>query len=126
MAAEYSLRRADGRPFGSFAEAQALIRRAFPAAEFWWAESGPDMLRRAEARGAEVTPDLREPLEGLPSDLTGYADEDGFSVTFRLGMTEPVTCLRATPRGLAVELHRGLKALEAEAGAEFTWADDDE
>jgi len=128
MAAEYWLRRADGQPFGSFAQAQALIRREFPAVEFSWTTSGPEMIRRAEANGAEVTSDIREPLEGMPSVLEGYVEGAGFSATFNLGAEEPVTCLRVEPRGLSgldQELRRGLAVLEAEAGAEFTWADDE-
>jgi hypothetical protein len=125
MAAEYWLRRADGRPFGSFAEAQALIRREFPAVEFSWSMSGAELIRLSEANGSELTPDVREPLEGMPSVLEGHVEGAGYSATFNLGVGEPVTCLRVTPRGVVWELHRGLKALEAEAGAEFTWADDE-
>src|SRR3954451_11470968 len=101
MATEYWLRRADGQPFGSFAHAQALIRREFPAVEFSWTTSGPELIRRAEASGAAVTPDLRQPLEGVPSVLEGYVEGAGFSATFNLGVGEPVTCLRVTPLGLS-------------------------
>jgi len=128
MATEYWLRRADGQPFGSFAQAQALIRREFPAVEFSWTTSGPELIRRAEASGSELTPDLRETFAGMPSFLEGYVEGVGFAATFDLGVEEPVTCLRVTPLGLCGlnrELRRGLAALEAEAGAEFTWADDE-
>jgi hypothetical protein len=119
MATEYTLRRADGRPFGSFEQVQALIRRQFPSVEFFWTASGPEKVRLAEERGVELPPHIRRWMETLPSLLEGVAEGDGFHVTFGLGAEEPVPCLYATPRGLAPELDRGLSALEAAAGAVF-------
>jgi hypothetical protein len=119
MATEYTLRRVDGQPFGSFAQVQALIRRLFPAVEFFWTTSGAEKIRQAEERGIELPPHIRQWMEALPSLLEGVAEGDDFHVTFGLGHAEPVSCLYMTPCGLAPELDRGLAALEAEAGAEF-------
>ncbi len=125
MATEYSLRRADGRPFGTFDEVQALIRRAFPDVEFGWTTSGLEKLRLAKERGIELPPQLRQALESLPSLLEGVAESEEYHVTFGLGHEEPVTCLYVTPRGMAPELDRGLAALEAVAGAEFKGSGDE-
>ena len=119
MATEYTLRRADGRPFGTFEQVQALIRQLFPSVEFFWTTSRPEKLRQAEERGVELPPQIRRCLEALPSLLEGVAEGPEFHVTFGLGQEEPVSCLYVTPRGLAPELERGLAALEAAAGAAF-------
>jgi hypothetical protein len=119
MATEYTLRRADGQPFGSFEQVQALIRRLFPSVEFFWTSSGPEKVHQAEERGVELPPHIRQWMETLPSLLEGVAEGDGFHVSFGLGTEEPVSCLYVEPRGLAPELEHGLAALEAEAGAEF-------
>jgi hypothetical protein len=119
MATEYTLRRADGQPFGSFEQVQALIRRWFPSAEFFWTTSGPEKVRQAEERGVDLPPHIRQWMETLPSLLEGVAETSDYDVTFGLGQEEPVSCLYVTPRGQAPELDRGLAALEAEAGAEF-------
>ncbi|MBA4064245.1 MAG: hypothetical protein C0501_11125 [Isosphaera sp.] len=124
MATECTLRRADGRPFGSFAEVQALIHRLFPAVVFGWTTSGPDKLRIAKERGVEFPPVIRESLETLPSLLEGVAEGDGYHVTFGLGHEEPVACLYVTPRGNAPELGRGLTGLEAAAGARLELSGD--
>jgi hypothetical protein len=119
MATEYTLRRADGQPFGSFDKVQGLIRRLFPTVEFFWTSSGPEKLRLAAERGSEIPPMIRQGLESLPSLLEGVAAGDGFHITFGLGPEEPVSCLYVTPRGDAPQLLEGLAALEAEAGEEF-------
>jgi hypothetical protein len=119
MATEYTLRRADGRPFGSFEEVKSLISRLFPAVEFFWTTSGPEKIRLAEERGVKLPSHIRQWMETLPSLLEGVAEGDGFHVTFGLGYEEPVRCLYCTPRGDAPELECGLAALVAEAGAEF-------
>jgi len=117
MATEYTLRRADGRPFGSFDQVQAIIRQLFPTVEFFWTESGPEKVRRAEANGVELPPHIREWMVGRPAVFEGVAEGPDFHVTFGLGTKEPVACLFVEPRGLSPELDRGLAALEAEAGA---------
>src|SRR5262245_12625753 len=119
MATEYTLRQADGHPFGTFDQVQAMIRRLFPNVEFGWTTSGPEKLRMARERGIELPPPIRQALETLPSLLEGVAEGDDYHVTFGLGHQEPVPCLYVTPRGLAPEVDRGLAALEAEAGAQF-------
>jgi hypothetical protein len=123
MATEYTLRRADGQPFGSFAQVQALIRRLFPAVEFFWTTSGLEKIRQAEERGVELAPHIRQWMATLPSLLEGVAKGDEFHVTFGLGYEEPVSCLDVTLHGLVPELERGLAALAVEAGAEFKVSD---
>src|SRR5438270_13811735 len=115
MATEFTLRRADGQPFGSFEQAQALIRRHFPAIEFFWTTSGPEKVRQAEANGVELPPHIRQWMETLPSLLEGVAEGDGYLVSFGLGNEEAVPCLYVEPHGEAPELERGLAAREAEA-----------
>ena len=119
MAAEYTLRRADGLPFGSFEQVQSRIRYLFPTVEFFWTTSGPEKIALAAERGITFPPELMAVLPDLPSLLEGVAEGDGFHVTFGLGHQEPVPCLYVTPRGDSAELDRGLAALEADAGAEF-------
>lgn len=119
MATEYTLRRADGQPFGSFEQVQTLIRGLFPSVAFFWTTSGPEKVRQAEERGVELPPHIRRWMESLPSLLEGAAEGPDFHVSFGLGQEEPVSCLYVEPRGLAPELERGLAALEAVAGAEF-------
>jgi hypothetical protein len=119
MATEYTLRRADGQPFGSFEQVQALICRLYPSVEFFWTSSGTEKVRQAEERGVELPPHIRQWMETLPSLLEGVAQGDGFHVRFGLGTEEPVTCLYIEPRGSGPELERGLTALEDEAGAEL-------
>lgn len=119
MATEYTLRRADGQPFGSFEQVQARIRRLFPSVEFAWTTSGPEKIALAAERGITFPPALLAVLPDLPSLLEGVAAGDGFHLTFGLGHQEPVPCLYVTPRGTSPELDRGLAALEADAGAEF-------
>src|SRR3954471_12112442 len=123
MATEYTLRRADGRAFGAFDQGQALIRRLFPAVEFFWTEGGPDKVRQADANGVELAPHIRQWMMTLPALVEGVAEGPDFHVTFGLGTEEPVACLYVTPRGLGPELERGLAALEAEAGAELKVSD---
>jgi hypothetical protein len=125
VATEYTLRRAGGRPFGTFDEVQALIRRAFPEVEFGWTASAPEKPRLAKERGIEFPPQLRQALESLPSLLEGVGEGEEYHVTFGQGHEEPVPCLYVTPRGMAPELDRGLAMLEAEAGAEFKVSGDD-
>jgi hypothetical protein len=125
MATEYTLGRADGRPFGSFEQVQALIRQFFPPVEFFWTTSGREKVRQADERGVELPPHIRQWMETLPSLLEGVAEATEFHVTFGLGQEEPVACLYVTPRGMGPELDRGLAALEAEAGAEFKVAGTD-
>lgn len=117
MATEYTLERADGRPFGRFWEVQAMLRRVFPNVQFFWTTSGAEKMKLARQRGVDLPPMVRAALEQLPSLLEGIAASDDYHVTFGLGHEEPVTCLYVTPRGMAAELDRGLAALEAIAGA---------
>ena len=119
MATEYTLRRADGRPFGSFEQVQALIRQHFPSAEFFWATSGLEKIRHAEANGVELLPHIRQWMATLPSLFEGVAQGEGYHVAFGLGTEEPVSCLYIEPRGDAPDLERGLAALEAEAGSKL-------
>ena len=119
MATEYTLRRADGRPFGSFEQVQARIRQLFPTVEFSWTTSGSEKIALAAERGITLPPALLAVLPDLPSLLEGVAEGDGFHVVFGLGHQEPVPCLYVTPRGTAPDLMHGLEALEADAGAEF-------
>jgi hypothetical protein len=119
MATEYTLRRADGQPFGTLEEVQAIIRRLFPNVKFYWTTSGAEKLRLAKERGIELPPMIREMCERLPSLLEGVAEGKAYHVTFGLGHQEPVDCLYVTPRGTAAKLQKGLAALESLAGAEF-------
>ena len=119
MATEYTLRRADAQPFGSFEQVEARIRAMFPSIAFRWTLSGPEKMALAAERGITFPPALMDILPGLPSLREGVAEGDGFHVTFGLGHEEPVPCLYVTPRGSAPELERGLAALEADAGAVF-------
>jgi hypothetical protein len=115
-----ALRRADGQPFGTFEQTQALICRLFPGTEFRWTPSGPERVRSCEEKGGgPLTPDLRQWLEKMPSELEGVAEGAGYRVTFGLGHREPVGCLRMTALGSAPELERGLASLEADTGAKF-------
>ena len=118
MATEFTLRRADGQPFGSFEQVQARIRALFPSVEFFWRTSGQEKIALAAERGIVFPAALMAVLPDLPSLLEGVAEGDGFRVDFGLGHQEPVDCLYITPRGAAAELDRGLSALEADAGAE--------
>ncbi len=119
MATEYTLKRTDGKPLGSFDEIQALIRGAFPTVQFAWTTSGQEKLRIAKERGIELPSFIRQSLETLPALLEGVVSGKDFHVTFGLGHEEPVTCLYVTPRGESVELERGLDALKAAMEAEF-------
>jgi len=119
MATEYTLRRADGQPFGSLEQVQARIRQLFPSVEFRWTTSGPEKIALAAERGITFPPQIMAYLPGLPSLLEGVAEGDEYHVTFGLGHDEPVPCMYVTPRGDGPELERGLAALEADAGAPF-------
>ena len=119
MATEYTLRRTDGQPFGSFEEAQALIRAHFPTVMFFWTTSGLEKLRQADANKVKLPPHIRAWMATLPSLLEGVAEGDGYHVGFGLGNEQPVVDLYVEPRGDAAELRRGLEALEAVAGAEL-------
>jgi hypothetical protein len=119
MATEYTLRRADGQPFGSFEQVQARIRELFPTVEFFWTASGPEKIAQAAERGITFPPAILAYLPDLPSLLEGVAEREEYHVTFGLGHEEPVRCLYVTPRGDGPELDRGLAALEADAGAVF-------
>lgn len=119
MATEYTLKRADDGPLGSFTELQALIRDAFPMVQFAWTTGGQEKLRLAKERGIELPPFIRQSLETLPSLLEGVVYGKDFHVTFGLGHEEPVACLYVTPLGESAESERGLDALKAAVGAEF-------
>lgn len=119
MATEWTLRRSDGNPFGSFEQVKALIRQLFPSVEFFWTTSGPEKIALAASQGITLPPEIMAYLPDLPSLLEGVAEGEGFDITFGLGHIEPVSCLYVTPRGVSPELERGLTALEAEAGAAF-------
>ena len=114
MATEFTLRRGDGRPLGTFAEVQAVLGRLFPGVEFWWTTTGPEKIRQAAEHGGEMLPMIREAVENLPSMLDGICFGDGFIVESSLGPTEPVTELYVQPRGHAAELDHRPTALEAE------------
>jgi hypothetical protein len=116
LATEYTLRRGDGKPLGTFEDVQAALRRLFPGVRFWWTTSGPEKIRQAEERGVELPPMIRQTIEKLPSMLDGICEGDGFTVEFGLGPSEPVSCLCVQPRGASPELLQRLGALEAEFG----------
>lgn len=120
MATEYTLRRCDGLPFGTFNDVQSLIRRVFPDVKFGWTASGAEKLRLAKERGIELPAQLRVALETLPALLEGVAAGQGYRVSFGLGHEEPVSCLYITPRGDSAELERRLTGLQAAAGTKFT------
>lgn len=117
MATEFTLRRSDGKSFGTFDEAQQFVRRHFPNVKFGWTTSGAEKLRVATERGITLPPQLLEALKTLPSLLEGVAANNDFHVHFGLGHEEPVACLYVTPRGNDEELKNRLSALEAEAGS---------
>jgi hypothetical protein len=116
VATEFTLRRADGQPFGSFELVQALIRRVFPSVEFFWTTSGAEKIEMARHNGVEMPPQILEAIKDLPSLLEGVAQGEGYHVSFGLGHEEPVTFLCIEPRGSGPELDAGLESLEAEAG----------
>jgi hypothetical protein len=119
LATEYTLRRADGQPLGTFAQVQAVLCRLFPGIDFGWTTSGPEKVRLAAERGVELPEAIRRWMETLPSLLEGVVEGDDFRVEFGLGDREPVPCLFVEPRGLSPELDRLLTALEAEYGGEL-------
>jgi len=125
MATEFSLRRGDGAPLGTFEQVQALLRRLFPGVEFFWTTSGPEKLRLAAERGVELPEHIRRWIETLPSLLEGFVEGDDFSVAFGLGHEEPVRFLCVEPHGVSPELDRLLSALESEVGGELmVWGSD--
>lgn len=77
MATEYTLRRADGQPFGSFEQVQARLRLLFPAIQFRRTLSGPDKIALAAERGITFPPELLAVLPGLPSLQEGVVGGDG-------------------------------------------------
>src|SRR5262249_41097244 len=99
MATEFTLQRADGRPFRTFAEVQDIIRGLFPKVKFAWTTSGAEKLRIAKERCIELPPAIREACERLPSLLEGIAEGKGYHVSFGLGHQEPVECLYVIPHG---------------------------
>jgi len=125
MATEYTLRRADGKPFGTFKQVRALVRQLFPDVQFTWTTSGPEKLKLAKQRGIKFPPELKKVLKTLPSLLEGVVEGEGYHLTIGLGHQEPVPCLYVTPRGDSPELDSGLTALESKAGAEFKVAGDE-
>ena len=94
MATEYTLQRADGRPFGSFEQVKARISQLFPSVQFHRTTSGPEKIALAAERGITGPPALMAVLPNLPSLLEGVAQGDGFDVTFGLGHQEPVQAAR--------------------------------
>ncbi len=119
MGTEYTLQRADGQTFGTFAEVQDVVRRLFPEAKFGWTTSGAEKLRIAKERGIELPAVIREACERLPALFEGVAEGRDYHVSFGFGHQEPVTCLYVTPRGGGPKLEKALKALEEFAGSEF-------
>src|SRR5262249_54972343 len=122
----YALERANGQPFGSFAEVQGMIRQPFPNVVFCWDESGAEMLSRFSPRGIEPPTALRTFWERLPSLLNGIDRERGYLVAFCLGHQEPVTSLKVTtcikppriprfPPRLPRKLNAGLVSLASAA-----------
>jgi hypothetical protein len=117
MATEYTLRRKDRRPLGTFVEVQATLRRLFPGVQFWWTTSGPEKVQQAEENGGPLPPHIKEWMLTLPSMLDGACEGDDWLVEFGLGPTEPVPELYVQPRSDGgPELMRLLDALEAEYG----------
>jgi hypothetical protein len=116
---DFSLRRADHQPLGSFEQVQTMIRHWFPGVRFDWTPSGPERIRRCEEGGLPLTPELRQRLAGMPSELEGVDEGPGYRVTFGLGSQEPLACLRVAQLGSALELQSGLAGLESEMGAKF-------
>lgn len=117
MATEYTLRRPDGRPLGTFAEVQALLRRLAPGVEFGWTTSGPEKVRQATENGVELPEDIRRWMESLPALLEGAVETEEYLVVFGLGYEEPVPFLCVEPHGEGAELDRLLAALETEVGS---------
>jgi hypothetical protein len=120
MTAEYTLRRADGEPFGSIEQMQSRIRQLFPAVEFAWTPSGLERIAGAAERGVTLSPAVKAALPELPSVLEGVAKGEEFNVTFGLGYQDPVESLYVAVRGFSFELENRLAALEADAGARFS------
>jgi hypothetical protein len=119
LATEYTLRRPDGQPLGSFAEVQALLRRLAPGVEFGWTTGGTEKVRQAAENGVELPDDIRRWMESLPALLEGAVETEEYLVTIGLGHEEPVPFLVCEPHGEGAELERLLAALEAEVGGEL-------
>ena len=116
MATEFTLRRKDRQPLGTFEEVQAILRRIFPGVQFWRTTSGPEKVEMAEKNGGPLPPHIKAWMLTLPSMLDGICEADEWIVEFGLGPTEPVPELYVQPRGDSPELQQRLDALEAEYG----------
>jgi len=116
VATEYSLRRSDRQPLGTFTEVEARLSRLFPGVEFFWTTSGVEKLRHADENGVELPDPIRAWMATLPSLREGIYEGDEFLVEFGLGFEEPVACLSVVPRGVSPQLFRLLDALEVEFG----------
>jgi hypothetical protein len=116
MATEFTLRRKDRQPLGTFEEVQATLRRIFPGVQFWWTTSGPEKVQLAEENSGPLPPHIKQWMLTLPSMLDGICEGDDWLVEFGLGPTEPVPELYVQPHGIGPELHQRLDALEAEYG----------
>lgn len=116
MATEFTLRRKDRQPLGTFEEVQTTLRRIFPGVQFWWTTSGPEKVQQAEQNGGPLPPHIKEWMLTLPSMLDGVCEGDDWLVEFGLGPTEPVPELYVQPRGIAPEMNQRLDALEADYG----------
>jgi hypothetical protein len=119
MILDMVLRRADGRPLGTFEQVQATLSRLCPGVDFGWTTSGPEKVRLADERGVQLPEAIRQWMETLPALLEGIYEGDGFLVEFGLGCQEPVESLHVAPHGDVPELERLLAALESEFGAEL-------
>jgi hypothetical protein len=125
LATEFTLRRPDGRPLGTFGEVQATVRRLCYGVEFFWTTSGPEKVKEAAANGVELPDAIRQWMETLPSLLEGVVEADDYRIEFGLGNEEPVPFLSVTPRGSGPRLQEVLSALEAEYGDELRIAGSD-
>jgi hypothetical protein len=125
MAVEYVLLRADGHPVGTIPAVEALVLRAFPAAQFQWTTSGPAVRMRDQERADEADRDATR--AGLrPSYLApearlafrnGVVEGAGYRLAVWLEPSESAATVYLAWRGAAAELDRGLAALQAATGA---------
>ena len=127
MSAAYILRRTDGRPVGTLAEMETLVRRLFPAARFRWTTDGPAVQMQAQERVDraycdEIRAGLRPPYlapEARMAFREGVAEGPGYRLSFWLKLPESGVTVYVDRQGAAPEVDHGLAALEAATGAKL-------
>lgn len=116
MGLDGTIKRYDGKPLGSIATVQRVLRAAFPGIELGRLPSGAEKIQAAKEKGIEFPDVIRQHLESAPAQYGGDYEGPEFSAQFILGADEVVQQVDIVLYGTTTAVEPMLEFLEREYG----------